>query len=116
MDYYKKLDSENFEEYLQELEFNTVEILKDRASMYIRNDDTLHNFNEAGRLNKSTREEALNGMRLKHIVSVNDIREDLKIGKLPTKELLLEKFTDTINYYILEYISIRDRIEDNENK
>lgn len=82
-----------------------------KAKEYVRNDDRMHNFNRAGNATLTIREKALSFFRLKHIISIDDIRDDLSKGNLPTEEMLTEKFVDALNYYILEYISIKQRIE-----
>lgn len=84
-----------------------------KGKEYVRNDDRMHNFNVAGRMKGITREQAIDGMRLKHIVSIDDIRNDIAVGKLPTTEVIKEKFGDAINYYILEMMSILHKIEHN---
>jgi hypothetical protein len=86
-----------------------------KAKEYVRNDDRIWNFNQAAIKSGKTREEALAGFRLKHEVSIDDIRNDIKGGNLPTKEVVQEKYGDVINYYILEEMSILHRIENEKN-
>ena len=109
-----KLTNEKADQYLEEILSNTKQVLGVKAKEYVRNEDRMHNFNigaiRAGKL----REEILEGFRLKHIISREDIINDLKEGKLPSKELVNEKFGDIVNYYILEWMSLLNRI-DNEN-
>lgn len=81
-----------------------------KAKEYVRNDDRMHNFNIASQKSGQTREKCLAGFRLKHEVSVEDIRNDIELGKLPTEEVVREKYGDIINYYILEEMSIIHKI------
>jgi hypothetical protein len=68
---------------------------------YSRNDDKLHNFKVAGRVLNQTPERALQGMWIKHLVSIFDIIDDLDRGILPDPAILAEKVTDNINYPVL---------------
>ena len=77
---------------------------------YTRNNDKLHNFKVAARMDNETPERALWGMWKKHIVSVKDIIDDLP-GALPTEELLTEKIDDMINYCLLLEALITERRE-----
>jgi len=89
------------------------EVLSIKAKEYRRNNNPLHNFDVGVAMsnNVSSREEIIYGMALKHIISIQDIRNDVKNGKLPSTDLLNEKYGDAINYLILEKASIIDKIE-----
>lgn len=116
MSFIEKLNHENADTYIKDMLSNISEVLLVKSKEYVRNDDRMHNFNQAARKKDLTREQVLDGMRLKHEVSIDDIRRDISEGVLPSRELLDEKFTDIINYYILEYMSIRHRIDKQENE
>lgn len=73
--------------------------------------DVFHNFKRAGARRGITPEKALDGMLLKHEVSIGDIINNLDKGILPSKEMLDEKIKDIINYYILLENLIIERIE-----
>ncbi|NMC10240.1 MAG: hypothetical protein GYA39_04580 [Methanothrix sp.] len=74
--------------------------------------DRLHNFKMAAAIQGVEPETALLGMWAKHLVSVIDIIHDIEQhGKLPTKELLSEKITDSINYLLLLEALIEERRE-----
>lgn len=92
------------------------DVLVTKAKEYATDKDRLHNFNKAARVSGSSRERALMGFALKHIVSVDDMIDNLEEGKLPTKAQLDEKFTDTLNYYILLKICITDRMDEADRK
>ena len=51
------------------------------------------------------------GFMLKHIVSINDIIEQSKEGKLPSREVIDEKIGDVINYFILLEACLVERIQ-----
>ena len=75
--------------------------------------DAFHNFKVAGARRNITPERALDGMLLKHEVSIADIINNLDKGILPDKELLSEKIKDIINYYILLENLILERLDGN---
>lgn len=99
-----------FENVIDESLQKIKEILIVKAREYRRNDNPFHNFEVAARKKNETRERALYGMAMKHTVSIDDIRNDLDCGKLPSRELVEEKFTDALNYLLLEKASLLDRI------
>ena len=83
------------------------EILQEKAKEYAsKDDDRLHNFNIAARVNNTTREKALWGMATKHFVSVMDMIDKEEI---PSKYMIEEKIGDAINYLILLEVSFKDR-------
>lgn len=92
----------NIDKFLNE----TFKTLESKSKEYSRNEDPFHNFRVASRLRGVTMQEAIDGFRLKHEISIMDIRNDIKEGILPSKDIVDEKFGDLINYYLLEYASI----------
>lgn len=106
-----KLDNETADSYIRTIINHCQYTLMVKAKEYVRNDDRMHNFNKAALKRGISREQAIDGMRLKHEISIDDIREDVSKGNLPNNDLLLEKFGDMINYCILEYMSIRQKID-----
>lgn len=105
-----------FKQVLTQTLDSTAETLGVKAMEYVRNGNAMHNFEAGAKITGQSRERVLYGMSLKHIISINDIRNDLDLGKLPTEELVNEKFGDAINYLILEKASILERIKSNELK
>lgn len=85
--------------------------LMEKAKEYCRNNDRMHNFNTASKKTGMSREEVIASYRLKHEVSADDLRKDMKNGFIPTEEFVKEKFGDIINYYILEEMSILQQIK-----
>lgn len=87
------------------------EILIVKAAEYDRNDNRFHNF-EIGAASSTigeTREEVIWGMARKHFISIQDIRTDLRRNILASREKIEEKYTDFINYILLEKASLLDR-------
>ena len=107
-----KLSKEESQKYLDTILDHVSATLKVKAVEYIRNEDYMHNFNQGARQSGKLREEVMEDYRLKHIVSRNDLIEDLKEGKLPTEKYILEKYGDIINYYVLEFVSLMQRIDE----
>ncbi len=87
-----------FNEYLS----GQMEVVKSRLGMkaaeYAGGADRLHNFKKAGRRRDKTPAQALDGMVLKHEISISDKIEG---GTVPTKEFTQEKLLDNIAYLFL---------------
>lgn len=87
------------------------ELIIVKGKEYRRNNNPFHNF-EQGALRKGvTRERILDGMLLKHEISIDDIIDDLDKNILPSKATVEEKFTDKLIYTIIQKISILDKID-----
>jgi len=98
-----------FDEFLDYIIKERVsKVLRSKSDEYARGTDKLHNFHRAGRIRGVSAYEALNGMHVKHICSLYDMLEDLECNKFHPKSLWEEKFTDTINYYILLWALLED--------
>lgn len=77
------------------------EILEAKETEYAKGANRYHNFDKAAIRLDCTPEKALEGMMIKHFVSVQDIINNAEnIHHLPSG-VLDEKITDTINYLIL---------------
>lgn len=87
--------------------------LVEKAKEYRRNNDPLHNFRVAARLQNTTEEKALWGFAVKHLVSFMDILNDIEKGELPQEAVINEKIGDLINYLILCEASIKEKINNN---
>lgn len=81
-----------------------------KGKEYRRNNDVFHNFHEGMKITGQTREDIIWGFALKHFISIQDIKNDLKQGKIPTEEVLNEKYNDLITYLLIEKASIMDKI------
>ena len=85
--------------------------LVEKGKEYRRNNDPLHNFRVAAKVNNTTEEKALWGFAVKHYVSFLDILDDIEKGSLPKEEVVDEKIGDLINYLILCEASIKEKIQ-----
>lgn len=81
-----------------------------KGKEYRRNNDPLHNFRVAAKVQNTTEEKALWGFAVKHYVSFLDILNDIERGLLPKEEVVDEKIGDLINYLILCEASIKEKI------
>jgi len=74
------------------------ETLGRKAREYAHGGDRLHNFHLASKMSGKTTIECIDGMMLKHVVSVRDMVD----GRLKLSRAMIdEKIGDTINYCIL---------------
>lgn len=86
-------------------------ILGSKAKEYASGKDRYHNFHKAARMRDTTPERALDGMMMKHVVSVDDLL--CWIDECPEKltvEIVEEKIGDHINYLILLEGLLKKRI------
>jgi len=104
------MSEEEFDKIIEESCANIKQTLVVKGKEYRRNNNVFHVFEQAARIANITREKAMYGFALKHQVSIADIRNDLDKGILPTLEILEEKYSDAVNYLLLEKASIIDRI------
>jgi hypothetical protein len=109
------MKASRFDEVVKERIDKINNTLVVKAKEYANDSNRLHNFDKAGSMGNQSREKALRGFLLKHIVSMDDIIESLDDNKLPTKQLLDEKIGDIINYYILLEACIVERLDNQGN-
>lgn len=112
----EKMSEEFFQDELNIVLDTIKESLEIKAKEYVRNADRMHNFNSGVKKSDKTREEVIRDFRLKHEISIDDMRNDIKNGEFPSRALLEEKFKDVINYFILEKLSIAHKIERHAKK
>jgi hypothetical protein len=103
------------EQRFDELVNATLEHLRDllvvKGKEYRRNNNVFHNFDEGSKRSGLIREKVLDGMLLKHEISIADMTNDLAEGKLPKLHTVNEKFDDNLIYLLIKKMSIIDRIE-----
>lgn len=92
------VDNKTFSQVVQNRLDVCKETLIKKNEEYSSEIDRLHNFKVAGRINNTTPEKALWCMFTKHLVSVMDIKDN---PARFSKEVLSEKITDSINYFLL---------------
>lgn len=87
------------------------EVLIKKNKEYSSTFDRLHNFKVAGRIKGVDPVAALDGMWLKHRVSIADMVERMAEDPtyVPSRELVAEKLGDNINYTLLLEGLIEDR-------
>ena len=105
-----------FEQIVDETLNQIRETLIKKGAEYRRNQDPFHNFNVGSRITGLIREKVLDGMLLKHEISIADMTNDLEKGILPKIETVEEKFGDNLIYLILKKASIIDKIEQYEEE
>lgn len=88
-------------------------VLINKDKEYSSDEDRLHNFKQAGKARNKTDIEALDGMWMKHIVSIWDAIDKMSYDKsyTPSEEWVKEKLGDNINYTLLLEGLIEDRRE-----
>lgn len=86
--------------------------LGDKAKEYATDDDRFHNFNVAARKRKTWPEDALMGIKVKHVVSIDDLVEwaEHDPGKL-TYKIINAKIGDEINYLVLLEGMLKKRVD-----
>ena len=100
-----------FEQIVDETLNQIRETLIKKGAEYRRNNNPFHNFEEGSKRSGLIREKVLDGMLLKHEISIADMTNDLEKGILPKIETVEEKFGDNLIYLILKKASIIDKIE-----
>jgi hypothetical protein len=105
-----------FEQIVDETLNQIKSTLIEKGREYRRNNDPFHNFNQGARITGLIREKVLDGMLLKHEVSIADMTDDLVKNILPKIETVEEKFGDNLIYLILKKASIIDKIEQDVNR
>ena len=110
------MTEQRFDKVVEEVCEQVKQTLLIKAKEYRRQNNPFHNFDVGSQRSGLIREKVLDGFLLKHEISIADMTNDLVDGKLPTKELLDEKFGDNVIYLIIKKASIIDKIEQDENK
>ena len=105
------MTEERFEQIVDETLNQIRETLIKKGAEYRRNNNPFHNFEEGSKRSGLIREKVLDGMLLKHEISIADMTNDLEKGILPKIETVEEKFGDNLIYLILKKASIIDKIE-----
>ena len=105
-----------FEQIVDETLNQIKETLIVKGKEYRRNNNPFHNFDEGSKRSGLIREKVLDGMLLKHEISIADITNDLEKGILPKISTLDEKFGDNVIYLILKMASIIDKIEQHDEE
>mgnify|MGYP003529663171 CR=1 FL=1 len=110
------MTEERFEEVVNIFLNDIKETLTVKGREYRRNGNQFHNFDMGAQRTGLIREKVLDGMLLKHEISIADITNDLEKGILPKISTLDEKFGDNVIYLILKMASMIDKIEEENEK
>lgn len=102
---------QDFKTNSDELLSHCQALLFKKADEYASEDDRLSNFKKVNHLMECQPSTACWWFALKHIDSISTTVKDIEKGKLPTKEYLLEKLGDSINYHMLLYNCILEEID-----
>jgi hypothetical protein len=106
---FDKMTPQDFDKLVERRVELIKSVLKSKAVEYAYG-DRLSNFNRAADTLGTTKEKALVGMWIKHIISILDIVDS---GATPTKAMIEEKIGDAINYLILLEACYADRKAEN---
>jgi hypothetical protein len=109
-----KITAIQFDQLVEDRCNKIAKTLVEKGKEYRRNDDPLHNFRVAAKVQNTTEEKALWGFAAKHYVSFLDILNDMEKGFLPKEEVVDEKIGDLINYLILCEASIKEKINNSK--
>ena len=110
------MTNKRFDEIVNDTIENIRDVLLIKSKEYQRNNNPFHNFEEGSKRSGLIREKVLDGMLLKHEISIADMTNDLAEGILPKIETIKEKFGDNLIYLILKKASIIDKIEEYEEE
>lgn len=86
---------------------NIKNILSIKAKEYRRNDNPFHNFEKGAKITNQNSLRVLHGFLLKHLISYEDMLDDIDKGLVPTEEYVDEKLGDIINYFVLQEAQIK---------
>lgn len=96
------MTGKEFDELLNLRLLKIKDVLSSKGAEYSIDKDRLHNFKRAAAIRGCTPAQALEGMWVKHLVSVQDlIRENAAGNHAVVLRLRDEKIGDAINYLIL---------------
>lgn len=86
-------------------------LLIQKGKEYRRDNNPYHNFERGAELSGRTREEVLQGFLLKHLISVEDLRNDSKRGLYPDEAKIHEKYNDILVYFLIEKAMMLDNLQ-----
>lgn len=93
------MQSEEFNDIVINQSQQSIDLLLDKNAAYNPNEDKLHNFKVAAKLQGVSYRQALAGMMAKHTTSVYDLCRAEEIET--DMDIWNEKITDSINYLLL---------------
>lgn len=103
-----------FEAISKEVLQHCWEVLFNKSKEYSSDADALANFKQPCSMMGANPAETALWYDMKHISSMSKIAKDINRGIYPSREMLLEKVGDYINYGLLFYGTVLEQIEENE--
>jgi len=82
-----------------------------KGKEYRRANNPYHNFERGAEMTNFTREEILQGFLRKHLISVEDMRNDSCVGLHQSVEKINEKYNDILVYFIIEKAMMLENAE-----
>ena len=110
------MNAEEFEKYSREVIDHCWNLLFSKSKEYANDVDMLANFKQPTSLFKTNQAKICLMYDSKHIASMAKMAEDVDKGIYPSKELLMEKVGDYINYGLLFYGNMLELVEKHNEK
>ncbi len=107
------MDPKSFDIIVDTTLDNCKSVLSAKEEEYSSGQDRFHNFKTGARMRNCTPIQALEGMKLKHDVSVKDLIDNPHTA---THELLDAKIDDSINYLLLLKGMLIEYMADNKKQ
>lgn len=109
------MDAKKFEKLAKELLDESQNTLFLKSLEYASDTDRLANFRQPSSMMQMSPAEVCLTYQMKHVASIAKIAKESSDGILPSRELLMEKCKDNINYTLLFYAAIIEMIEVQES-
>jgi len=108
------MNTNDFVKHVRERMARSMSVLDSKRKEYVYNDNPFQNFEEGvGMSVVNTREAVAYGYAVKHLQSIKGIIENFEVeGETPSKEVIMEKFGDAINYLIILEQMLLEHLED----
>lgn len=108
------MDTQKFEHLVEKQLDRCKEVLCSKNAEYAYQNDRLSNFRQPSSLMNMHPAEVAFCYDSKHLASIQKIVHEMSEGKLPTKELWLEKITDYLNYGLLMHACVMEELKEDE--
>lgn len=105
------MNAEEFEKVSKELIDHCWELLFSKSKEYANDNNRLENFKRPTTLFNTNQAKVCLMYDSKHIASMVKMAEDVDKGIIPSRELLVEKVGDYINYGLLFYANMLEIID-----
>lgn len=102
------MNNETFSTIVERRLQSLKDLLIKKGAEYASDKDRLHNFKKGSRMKAKHPLQVLDGMLLKHIISYDDMLEDIEAGKTIDYAYINEKLGDILAYFLLAEAVIID--------